>query len=64
MPVTVAVKDCRPATGTEAFAGFKLSSTATAATTVTLAEADLVGSATLVAITLAVAGEGALDGGV
>jgi len=37
---------------------------AAAATTVTLAEADLVGSATLVTVTLRVAGEGTLAGGV
>jgi hypothetical protein len=36
--------------------------TAVATTTVTLAEADLVGSATLVAVTLSVAGEGTLAG--
>jgi hypothetical protein len=53
-----------PAAGTEALVGLMLSSTATAATTATLAEADFVGSATLVALTLTVAGEGTLDGGV
>ena len=41
-----------------------LSKTAAAATIVTLAEADLVGSATLVAVTLSVAGEGTLAGAV
>jgi hypothetical protein len=41
-----------------------LSKTAAAVTIVTLAEADLVGSATLVTLTLSVAGEGTLAGGV
>ena len=41
-----------------------LSKTAAAATMVTVAEADLVGSATLVAVTLSVAGEGTLAGAV
>jgi hypothetical protein len=39
-----------------------LNKTATAATIVTLAEADLVGSATLVAFTLTAAGEGTVAG--
>jgi hypothetical protein len=38
--------------------------TAVATATVTLAEADLVGSATLVAVTLSVAGDGTLAGAV
>jgi hypothetical protein len=41
-----------------------LSKTAAAATMVTLAEADLVGSATLIAVTLSVAGEGTVTGAV
>jgi hypothetical protein len=41
-----------------------LSKTAVAATRVTLAEADLVGSDTLVTVTLRVAGEGTLAGAV
>jgi len=52
------------AVGTEAVAGLMLSKTAAAATTVTLAEADLVGFATLVTVTRRVAGEGILAGGV
>jgi hypothetical protein len=50
------------AVGTAALAGLILSKTAAAATMLTLAEADLVGSATLVTITLTVAGEGTLAG--
>jgi len=64
VPVTVAVNEPSPATGTEALAGLMLSKIAAAVTTVTLAEADLVGSATLVAVTWSVTGEGTLDGGV
>jgi hypothetical protein len=64
VPVTVAVKEFTPAVGTEALVGLMLSKTAAAATRVTLAEAVLVGSATLVAITWSVAGEGTLDGAV
>jgi hypothetical protein len=41
-----------------------LSKTAAAATMVTVAEAVLVGSATLVTVTVRVAGEGILAGGV
>ena len=48
--------------GTEALAGLMLNNMATAATMVTLAEADLVGSATLVAVTVTAAGEGTLAG--
>ena len=62
MPVTVAVKESVLAVGTAALAGLILSKTAAAATRVTLAEADLLGSATLVTITLTVAGEGTLAG--
>ena len=64
VPVTVAVNDCIPAAGTEALVGLMLTSRGTAATMVTLAEADFFGSATLVAVTLTVAWEGALDGDV
>ena len=52
-----------PEVGTEALVGLMLNKTATTATIVTLADADLVGSATLVAITVTVAGEGTLVGG-
>jgi N-methylhydantoinase B/oxoprolinase/acetone carboxylase alpha subunit len=41
-----------------------LNKTATAATIAAFAEADLVGSATLIAFTVTVAGEGTLDGGI
>jgi hypothetical protein len=64
VPVTLAVKEFVLAVGTDALAGVILSKTAAAATMVTLAEADLVGSATLVTVTLSVAGEGTLAGGV
>ena len=63
VPVTLAVKSCIAAVGTEALVGVMLNKTATAATSVTFAEADLVGSTTLVAFTVTVAGEGTLDGG-
>jgi hypothetical protein len=49
--------------GTEAVSGLMPTSTATAAIIVTLAEADLVVSATLVAFTETTAGEGTLAGG-
>lgn len=52
------------AVGTEAVAGLMLSKTAAAATILTLAEADLVGFATLVTVTRRVAGAGTLAGGV
>ena len=52
-----------PAVGTEALVGLMLNKTASAVAIVTLAEADLVGSATLVAFTVTVAGEGTLVGG-
>jgi hypothetical protein len=63
VPVTLALKSSVPAVGTEALVGLMLNKTATAATIVTLAEADLVGSATLVAFTVTVAGERAIVGG-
>jgi len=63
-PVTLAVKESVAAVGTTAVDGVILSRTAAAATRVTLAEADLVESATLVTMTLSVAGEGTLTGGV
>jgi hypothetical protein len=58
------VKEFALAVGTEALVGLMLIKTAVATTTVTLAEADLVGSATLVTVTLSVAGEGTLAGAV
>jgi hypothetical protein len=64
VPATVAVKELSPAAGTEALVGLMPSIMATAVTTVTLAEADLVGSATLVAVTWSVDGEDAPDGAV
>jgi hypothetical protein len=64
VPVTVAVKESMPAAGTEALVGLMPIKIAVAATTVMFAEADLVGSATLVAVTLSVRGEGTLDGAV
>jgi len=64
VPVTVAVKESVLAVGTAALVGLILSNTAAAATSVTLADADLVGSATLVTVTLSVAEEGTLAGGV
>jgi hypothetical protein len=64
VPVTVAVNESVLAAGTEALVGVTLSKTAVAATRVTLAEADLVGSDTLVTVTLSVAGEGTLAGAV
>lgn len=51
-----------PEVGTEALVGLILNKTVSAAAMVMLAEADLVGSATLVAFTVTVAGEGILDG--
>jgi len=65
VPVTTAAKACRPVGDTEAFVGLTLSDTLALAAEprVTLAEADFVGSATLVAVTLTVAGEGTLGGG-
>ena len=62
IPVILALKSCVPTVGTEALVGLILNKTAAAATIVTLTEADFVGSATLVAFTVTVAGEGTLDG--
>jgi hypothetical protein len=64
VPVTVAVKESTLAVGTEALVGLMLMMIAVATTTVRFAEADLVGSATLVTVTRSVAGEGALAGAV
>jgi hypothetical protein len=63
VPVTLAVRGWTPATGTSALVGLMLINTESAARIVTLAEADFVGSATLVAFTVTVAGEGTLAGG-
>lgn len=62
VPVTLALKSCVPTVGTEALVGLMLNRTATAATIVTLAEADFVGSATLVAFTVTAAGDGTVAG--
>jgi len=62
VPVTVAVNCCVAPVTTEALVG--LTVTATPETIVTDAEADLVGSNWLVAITVTVAGEGTADGAV
>jgi hypothetical protein len=64
VPDTVAVNESSPAGETEALVGLMLIKIAVATTTVMFAEADLVGSATLVAVNWSVAGEGALAGGV
>jgi hypothetical protein len=64
VPVTLAVKESVVAVGTVALVGLMLSKTAAAATMPTVAEAVLVGSATLVTVTVSVAGEGTLAGGV
>jgi hypothetical protein len=64
VPVTLALKSCMPEVGTEALVGVMLNKTATAATIATFAEADVVRSATLVAFSVTVAGEGTLDGAV
>ena len=58
------MKESTLAVGTEALVGLMLIKTAVATTTVTLAEADLVGSATLVTVTWNVAGEGTPAGAV
>ena len=60
VPVTDALNCCVVPVGTDALGGFTV--TATTGTTVRLAEADLVGSATLVAVTLTLAGTGATLG--
>jgi len=62
VPVTLAVKVCVPYAGAEALVGLTLNKTAIAATIVTLAEADLVGSATLFAVTVTTGDEGTLAG--
>ncbi len=63
--VMVALKDRLPGAGTEVLDGLMRSSTATVMPmAATLAEADFVGSATMVATTMTVAGDGTLDGGV
>jgi hypothetical protein len=64
VPVTVAEKEFVPAVGTDALDGLMLSKIAVAKTRVTFADADLVGSATLVPVTRSVAGEGIFAGGV
>ena len=64
VPVTDALKSCVPEVGTDALVGAMLNKTATAATIAAFAEADLVGSATLIAFTVTVAGVGTLDGGI
>jgi len=56
------VKEPTLAVGTSALVGLMLSKTAAVATMVTLADADLVRFATLVALTWSVAGEGAFAG--
>ena len=64
-PVTVAEKDWVAEAVTEAEVGFTLTDTgAGAAEIVTAAEADLVASATLVAFTETVAGDGGVAGAV
>ena len=63
-PVTVAAKDCVPLVDTDAAVGVRLTDTMAAAMISTLAEADLVGSAMLVARTLTVNGEVTVLGGV
>lgn len=52
-----------PAVGTEALVGLMLRNADRAATIVRLAEADFLGSATLVALTITIPGEGTLAGG-
>jgi hypothetical protein len=60
VPVTDALSCCVVPEDIEVLAG--LTVTATTGTTVALAAADLVGSATLVTVTLTLAGEGATEG--
>lgn len=64
VPVTVATKESVLAVGTEALEGVMLSKIAVAAMIVIFADADLLGSATLVTVALKVAGEGTLAGAV
>jgi hypothetical protein len=63
VPVTLAVNSWVPMVGTAALVGLILIRTTRAAIIATLAEADFVGSATLVAVTVATAGEGTFAGG-
>lgn len=62
LPDTLALKVCVPAVGTEAVVGLTPKATVRAATTVMDAEADFIGSATLVALTVTIPGEGTLAG--
>jgi hypothetical protein len=62
VPVTLALKVCVPAVAMETLAGLRLNKTAAAATMVTLAEADFVESAALVALTVTDGGKGTLIG--
>ena len=62
LPGTLALKVCVPAVGTEAVVGLTPKATVRAATTVMDAEADFIGSATLVALTVTIPGEGTLAG--
>ena len=62
VPVTVAVNIFVVVVGTEALVGLMLSRIAAVATTLMFAEAALVGSAMLVAVTRTVAGEATLAG--
>lgn len=61
-PDTLAVKSCVPTVGTDALVGLMLNKMAAATTMVMLAEADLVESAALVAVTVTAAGVGTLAG--
>ena len=63
VPATVAVKGCIAEVETDELFGVILSETLSAAPTVMLAVADFVRSATLVAVTVTIAGEGRLGGG-
>jgi hypothetical protein len=62
VPFTVAVKESVAAVETDALVGLMLNETAGAATMLTLADADLLGSAMLVATTVTLGGEGATSG--
>lgn len=64
VPVTVATKESVLAVGTAALEGVMLSKIAVAAMIVIFADADLLGSATLVTFRLKIAGEGTLAGAV
>ena len=63
VPVTVAVKSWVPVVGTPADVGLMLMKAEVTATIVTIAEADFVGSAKLVAFTVTVSVEGTFAGG-